>query len=311
VESADIKQKNRMFIERFFRLSVIFLAAFVLLVFIVGVGRLVIYKIHPYERGLHLRGGWFMGVDEPGWHAQIPFWDTVIIVKVNERLGYIDQIRAVTSDDLTMDVSLQYTYRVTDPRRFALDVDDPERILFEFVQGKLRDVVNTRKMTDIMHSRAQLNQEIKSELQEKESQYGVQFITVQMQSASPPEDVVKAIEARMVAVQLKEQAEAEAAQKRIVADADYYAAQRAADAEAYQITQIAGAKSKSTEMLLKALDGHGTLSEKYLDYLTAQELRDNSKWVFGASGTPLIDLRDEEKSGPTLISPSDEEKSGE
>jgi regulator of protease activity HflC (stomatin/prohibitin superfamily) len=297
IGSADAKQKNRMLIERLFRLSVIVLATFVLLVVILGVSRLVIYKIHPYERGLHLRGGRFLVVDEPGWHAQIPFWDTVIIVKVNERLGYVDQIRAVTSDDLTMVVSLQYTYRVTDPRRFALDVDDPERILFEFGQGKLRDVINTKKMTDIMHSRAQLNQEIQSELQEKESQYGVQFITVQMQSASPPEEVVKAIEARMVAVQLKEQAEAEAAQKRIVADADSYAAQRAADAEAYQITQIAKAKRESTEILLKALAGHGTLSEKFLDYLIAQELRENSKWVLGAGGTPIIDLRAEEKGG--------------
>jgi regulator of protease activity HflC (stomatin/prohibitin superfamily) len=295
MESEDVKQKNRLFVERLFRLSVIILAAFVLFVVILGVGRLVIYKIHPYERGLHLRGGWFMAVDEPGWHAQIPFWDTVIIVKVNERLGYIDQICAVTSDDLTMVVSLQYTYRVTDPSRFALDVDDPERILFEFVQGKLRDVVNTKKMTDIMHSRAQLNQELKDELQEKESQYGVQFITVQMQSASPPEEVVKAIEARMVAAQLQEQAEAEAARKRTVADADYYAAQRAADAEAYQITQIAKAKRESTEILLKALVGYDTLSEKYLDYLIAQELRENSKWVFGASGAPLIDLRESEK----------------
>ena len=77
--------------------------------------------------------------------------DTVVVVKVNERLGYVDQIHAVTADDLTMLVSLQYTYLVKDPRKFALDVDDPERILFEFAQGRLRDVINTKKMTDIMH----------------------------------------------------------------------------------------------------------------------------------------------------------------
>jgi regulator of protease activity HflC (stomatin/prohibitin superfamily) len=295
MESASAKSKTILSgIALLFRISVIILATFVVFVVILEIGRLVIYKIHPYERGLHLRGGWFLAVDEPGWHAQIPFWDTVVIVKVNERLGYIDQIRAVTADDLTMVVSLQYTYRVTDPRRFALDVDDPERILFEFVQGKLRDVINTKEMTDIMHGRALLNQEIKSELQAKESQYGVEFITVQMQSASPPEEVVKAIEARMVAVQHQEQAEAEAAQKRILADADFYSAQRTADAEAYKTTKVAEAKSKSAEVLLGTLAGHDTLAEKYLDYLIAQELRENSKWVFGAGGTPLIDLRAEE-----------------
>ena len=281
-------------VESLFRIAVVLLAVFIVLVVVLGVGRLVIYKIHPYERGLHLRGGYFLGVNEPGWHTQIPFWDTVVIVQVNERLGYVDRIQAVTADDLTMVVSLQYTYLVTDPKRFALEVDDPERILFELVQGKLRDVINTKEMTDIMHSRAELNTTLKSELQNMESQYGVQFITVQMQSASPPEDVLKAIEARMVAVQLQEQADAEAAQSRILADAEYYTAQREADAEAYTITEIAKSKSESTEMLLEALTGSDALVQKYLDYLIAQELSDNSKWVLGTGGTPIIDLRAEE-----------------
>jgi regulator of protease activity HflC (stomatin/prohibitin superfamily) len=94
----------------------------------------------------------------------------------------------------------------------------------------------------------------------------------------------------MVAVQQQEQAAAEAAHKRTVADADYYAAQRSADAEAYKVTQIADAKSKSSQMLLSALDGHDVLAQKYLDYLIAQELRDNSKWVLSTGGTPIIDL---------------------
>jgi len=58
---------------------------------------------------LHLRGGRFINVDEPGWYIQIPLVDTVIIVKVNERLDYVECIPAMTSDDVTMDVSLQYT----------------------------------------------------------------------------------------------------------------------------------------------------------------------------------------------------------
>ena len=109
-----------------------------------------------------------MRVEQPGWHVQIPLVDTVIIVTVSERLGYVEQIAAMTSDDVTMNVSLQYTYRVTNPERFALDVADPERIVFEFVQGKLRDVVNTKPMTEVMHSRAALNSKVMSALQEKE-----------------------------------------------------------------------------------------------------------------------------------------------
>lgn len=72
--------------------------------------------------------------------------NTAIIVRVNERLGYVEQIPAMTSDNVTMIVSLQYTYRANYLAQYALQVDDPERIVFEFVQGKSRDVVNTKAM---------------------------------------------------------------------------------------------------------------------------------------------------------------------
>jgi membrane protease subunit HflK len=286
-------------VDALFKLAVIFLAAFVLAVTLLVVGRMAIYKIHPYERGLHLRGGMYLGTDQPGWHAQIPFWDTVIIVKVNERLGYVEQIAANTADNLSMIVSLQYTYRVTDPVRFAFDVDDPERILFEFVQGRLRDVVNTKTMVDMMRSRAEFNEEIMAQLRTKEAQYGVQFVTVQIQSATPPEEVVKAIKDRMVAQQRQEQAEAEGAQLRTQADADYYVAQKTADAQAYQIKQVAAAQQESIRMLLSELAQHPEIAAKYLDYLMTQELKSNSKWVIGNGGNPILDLRGGEIVTPT------------
>jgi regulator of protease activity HflC (stomatin/prohibitin superfamily) len=289
-------------LEGLFKAAVVVLAAFVLLSILLVAGRAAVYKIHEYERGLHLRGGKFIRVEQPGWHAQIPLVDTVIIVTVSERLGYIEQIPAMTSDDVTMNVSLQYTYRVTDPERFALDVANPERIVFEFVQGKLRDVVNTKPMAEVMHSRAELNSEVMGALQEKEGQYGVRFVTVQIQSASPPAEVVTAIKDRMVAVQRQEQAQAEAAQRRTLADADYYTAQKEADAVAYQVAQTAEAEAlrialaaeaqqKAVRALLAEMQGQGDLAEKYIDYLIAQELKENSKWIIsGGDSLPILNL---------------------
>jgi membrane protease subunit HflK len=300
-------------LERFYKLAVIALAAFVVLSVALFLSRAAVYKIHAYERGLHLRGGRFVSVDDPGWHVQIPLVDTVIIVKVNERLGYIERLDAMTSDDVTMIVSLQYTYRVTNPERFALEVDDPERIVFEFVQGKLRDVVNTKPMTEVMHSRAAMNQEVIDALQKKEEQYGVQFITVQLQSASPPDEVMTAIKDRMVAVQRQEQAQAESAQKKTLADAEFYAAQRRADATAYQITTTAEAeaqqitltteaKRETVRAILSELENKGDLAEMYMQYLIAQELKGNSKWIIsgetGAMPVPIVDLRSESELAP-------------
>ncbi len=285
--------------ERMYKRAVVLIAGFLILTVIVQVSQSAIYKIHEYERGLHLRGGKFINVDQPGWHVQIPLVDTVVIVKVNERLGYIERIQAMTSDDVAMDVSLQYTYRVTDPERFALEVDDPERIVFEFVQGKLRDVINTKPMAEVMQSRAAMNQEVTEALVEKEAQYGVKFVTVQMQSASPPEEVVTAIKDRMVAVQRQEQAQAEATQKRTLADAEFYASQREADAEAYQIAKTTEAQQQALHTLLQELEGKGTLAEQYIQFMIAQELKNNSKWIissntaFGEGQSSLLQLENQ------------------
>jgi len=54
--------------------------------------------------------------------------DTVIGLNVVERPGKIDKLAAMTADDVTMDISLIYTFRVVDPVRFALEVNEPERL---------------------------------------------------------------------------------------------------------------------------------------------------------------------------------------
>jgi regulator of protease activity HflC (stomatin/prohibitin superfamily) len=240
-----------------------------------------------------LGGGKFIGIDDPGWHVQIPFVDTVIGVIVIERSGTIDQLAAMTADDVTMDVSLLYTYRVTDPVRYQLEVLDPENIVSGYVQGTLRDVVNTRMMDEVMHSRAAINREVISILQEREDQYGVEFILVQIQSASPPPEVVDAIKNRMVAVELQEQAAAEAEQQRTLADSQFYTAQKKAEGEAYQITRLAEAQAEALRIILQELEGKGPLAEQYIQVLIAQELRQNSKWIISDGGTmPVIDFRE-------------------
>ncbi len=301
---AGTVRMGRGCLERLSKNALSILVVLVIAGSVFALARASIYKIRPYERGLHLRGGRFVGIDEPGWHIQIPFVDTVIALFVIERSGTIEQLAAMTADDVTMDVTLLYTYRVVDPVRYQLEVLDPDRIVAGFVEGTLRDVVNTQAMDEVMHSRAEINLQVMAALQQREEQYGVEFILVQIQSASPPAEVVSAIKDRMVASQLEEKAIADASQQRTLADGEFYAAQKQADGEAYQITKLAEAEATRIELTAKAqqqalrqvlqeLEGKGTLAEDYIQVLIAQELRENSKWIISGSGAmPIVDLRE-------------------
>ena len=283
--------------------AVVMLVLLIILGAVFSLARAAVYKIRPYERGLHLRGGAFVGVDQPGWHIQIPFVDTVIGLNVVERPGVIE-LGAMTSDNVTLDVSLLYTYRVVDPVTYALEVTEPDRIVAGFVQGALRDVVNTQPMDNVMGSRTEINQQVMTALQAREEQYGVQFVLVQIQNASPPIEVLNAIKDRMVSVQLQEKATAEAIQQRTLADSEFYTAQKQAEGEAYQITRLAEAdatritltseaQKEALRAILQELEGKGTLAEQYIQVLIAQELRQNSKLIISNGETmPIVDFRE-------------------
>jgi len=291
----EIKKANlaQGCLDRLAKNALSILVVLVVSVILFSLARAAVYKIRPYERGLHLRGGKFINVDDPGWHTQIPFVDTVIIVNVIERSGTIDSLAAMTADDVTMDVSLLYTYKVVDPVRYQLEVWDPDAIVAGYVQGTLRDVVNTRHMDEVMHSRAEINTEVMAILQQKQGQYGVEFILVQIQNAAPPTEVVDAIKNRMVAVQLQEQAAAEADQQRTLADSQYYTAQKQADGDAYQTITLAEAQAEALRIILQELEDKGTLGEQYIQVLIAQALRENSKWIISDGNTmPVIDFQE-------------------
>jgi regulator of protease activity HflC (stomatin/prohibitin superfamily) len=101
---------------------------------------------------------------------------------------------------------------------------------------------------------------------------------------------MSAIKDRMVAGQRQEQAQAEAAQTKTLADARFYADQKQAEAEAYQIAETAKAQREAMRDLLEVMADKGALAEKYVDYLIAQELKENSKWIISGDSMPIIDL---------------------
>ena len=260
---------------------------------VIGLGRGTVDIITQEYKGLYMRMGRYVRTVEPGLHLKIPIVDQIIRVNVRERQGYIQHVDAMTEDNVIMRVSLQYTFEVTDPVKYRLEMDDPDNIILEFVQGKLRDIVNTITMAEVMQQRQELGQSMTDALAAKESHFGIHFLLIQVQGTYPPPEVEEAIKQSMVAEQRTVAAEQEARQKEIIADADFYEAQKRTDASKYEIEETAAAKKESINMLLGELSEKSELGEKYLEYMIAQELKNNSKWIISGSRVPEMHLNAE------------------
>ncbi|MEY3219507.1 MAG: FtsH protease modulator HflK [Pseudomonadota bacterium] len=259
------------------------------------------------QKGLYMRLGRYIETVEPGLHFKLPLIDYVTRISVRERQGYIEHIDAMTQDNVIIKISLQYTYTISDPRKYHLDIIQPDQILTEFVQGKLRDIVNAIPMNEVMKNRTQMNQKIMLELQAKEKDYGVSFKLVQIQGTYPPQEVQEAIKQRMVTEEKTAGAKEEALQKKILADANFYDAQKKTEAEKYQLVETAQAKQTAIKMMLEEMNKYPSISSKYLDYLMTQELKSNSKWILtNPTQTQSPDIRfyvDENPSTNTQTNP--------
>lgn len=250
-----------------------------------------VIDIIPQEnRGLHMRLGRYTRTLEPGIHFKIPLVDKILGVPVMERQGYIQHVDAMTQDNVIMKLSLQYTYEIAEPRRYRLEVINPDAIIQEFVQGKLRDIVNTISMNDVMKKRMELGQRITADLAAKEHDFGVHFKLVQIQGAFPPPEVQEAIKQRMVSEQQTVAAREQATQQQIIADASFYESGKRTEATKFEIEETAKAQKLSISLLLEELSKHEQLGGKFLEYLTAQELKQNSKWIISGGQAPQLHL---------------------
>lgn len=246
------------------------------------------------QKGLYMRLGRYIETVGPGMHIKIPLVDEIFRVSVKERQGYIKQVDAMTQDNVIMKVSLQYTYDISDPIKYRLEVQDPDSIIKEFVQGKLRDIVNTTSMNEVMKKRTEISRKTMEELEKKEHDYGVHFKLVQIQGTYPPPEVQEAIKQRMVVEQKTASAKEEAIQKKILADANLYESQKQTEAEKHKILETAKAKKESIKMLIEVLSNNKQIADKYLDYLMTQELKGNSKWIISGDKAPEIHINEQE-----------------
>ena len=86
----------------------------------------------------------------------------------------------MTSDEITMAVSLIDTYCVMVSLQYRMEVLNLEEIVSRFVQAILRDGINKREMSDVMHDREELNLRLLNTLRKIETQDGIQYVTIQL-----------------------------------------------------------------------------------------------------------------------------------
>jgi modulator of FtsH protease HflK len=282
------------------------------------------YMVQPDELGQELVFGKpKTSVATQGLH--FIFWPVETVEKVSTRvqrdfLGSDAARRNSTNTSLMLsgdqnivDINFSVLWRVSDPKKYLFDVDQPGAFLDRVAESAMRELVGRSTAEEVRtERRAEVEEGVRSLLQTTLDTYGagINIVGVQLERADPPAEVADAFEEVQRAQQDLDrfQREAEQYANRRLGDARGEAAQVTETAQGYKQQVVAEAQGESQRFLsvLGEYEKAKSVTRARL-YLETMEkvLHDSNKIIMQGSGVvPYLPLDQLMQNRPPSLSTS-------
>jgi regulator of protease activity HflC (stomatin/prohibitin superfamily) len=179
--------------------------------------------VREYERVVIFRLGRYSGVKGPGIFFIIPIIDRVMLLDL--RVFTIDVAKQVviTRDNVSVEVDAVIYYRVVDPSRAVIQVENYKLATSLLAQTTLRDVLGQIELDDLLSKRDELNKKLQEILDRHTDPWGIKVTAVTLRDVSLPESMRRAIAKQA-------ESEREKRSRIILADGEFQASKTMTDA---------------------------------------------------------------------------------
>jgi regulator of protease activity HflC (stomatin/prohibitin superfamily) len=179
--------------------------------------------IYEYERGVVFRLGRYSAVKGPGLRFIIPIVDRLIKISLRTIAMDVPPQDVITKDNVSIKVNAVLYFRVVNPEKSIIEVENYLYATSQLAQTSLRSVLGQSELDDLLAHRDQLNQHLQEILDRQTDPWGVKVSNVEIKHVDLPPEMQRAM-ARQA------EAERERRSKVIHAEGEYQAAQRLTDA---------------------------------------------------------------------------------
>src|SRR6202142_2590237 len=214
-----------------------------------------------YQRCLVFRLGRYAGLRGPGLFWLIPLGiENLTRVDLRIVTNPIEQQETITRDSVTVKVNAVLWFRVDDPEKAVLKVENFRTAVQQIALTSLRNVIGQHDLDEVLKSRDKINALLKKNVIETTTPWGVAVELLEMKDVEIPQDMqrVMAMEAEAMREKrariIKAEAELEASQK--LADAaQLMVGNRAAlELRRMQMVSEVGAENNSTTVIMIPAD---------------------------------------------------------
>ena len=223
--------------------------AFVVAAFAAGAIRVA----SAWDRAVVLRLGKFRVLKGPGLFGIIPILDTIPYwIDVRVITSSFKAEKTLTKDTVPVDVDAVLFWKVVDPQKAALDVEDYRNAINWASQTALRDVIGKTLLADMLEGRDKISRELGKIIDERARPWGVDVISVELKDVLIPAGLEDAMS-------MQAQAERERQARVILGDSERQVAEKFTEAARTYADDPVAFHLRAMNMLYEGLKQNSTI----------------------------------------------------
>lgn len=180
--------------------------------------------LNEYERGVIFRlGRALQRAKGPGLIILIPIVDRMIKVSMRIVAMDVDPQDVITKDNVSVKVNAVIYFRVIDPKKAIIEVQDYIYAMSQLAQTTIRSVCGQAELDELLSAREKINSQLQEILDMHTDPWGIKVATVELKHIDLPQEMQRSMAKQA-------EAERERRAKVINAEGEYQAAERLAEA---------------------------------------------------------------------------------
>ncbi|MEK6565095.1 MAG: slipin family protein [Bacteroidota bacterium] len=198
-------------------------ALYLLVFFFIIVAANAVRILREYERGVIFRLGRVLGVKGPGIIWLWPFIDKMVKVSLRTVVMDVPPQDVITQDNVSIKVNAVIYFRVIEPQRAIIDVENFLFATSQLSQTTLRSVLGQSELDDLLSQRDKINLKLQQIIDSHTAPWGIKVSTVEVKQIDLPQEMQRAMAKQA-------EAERERRAKVIAAEGEFQASQKLSEA---------------------------------------------------------------------------------
>jgi regulator of protease activity HflC (stomatin/prohibitin superfamily) len=179
--------------------------------------------LKEYERGVVFRLGRMVGVRGPGLILLIPIIEKMVKVSLRTVVMDVPPQDVITQDNVSIKVNAVIYFRVIQPDKAIIEVENFLMATSQLSQTTLRSVLGQSELDDLLSQRDKINHRLQQIIDAQTEPWGVKVSDVEVKQIDLPQEMQRAMAKQA-------EAERERRSKVIAAEGEFQASQRLSDA---------------------------------------------------------------------------------